>query len=375
MDRWALFVDAGYLLTVGAMAVHGTRRRDAVSWDYRGLLELLTTLAAQRTQLPGLRTYWYETTSEGKRAPDHDVLADISGLKLRVGPARSGRREGIAVMAYRDLTTLAREHAVCDAVVVSGDEQMVRAVTDAQDFGMRVTGTHVRVDGHWTISPALRQEYDDLFDVVAAELRPYADLPRAAETAAVAAAPLGNGQVSPGAVSTQRPATSGRKHQAPPEDPPPQPMPSPGPHHSDPEQPPSAGSTRSTRWPRSLEPPLPETLRPPEASQPEQSAPRKDPSHPGGGDQPPQQSGMPTLAEAVRGAHEEGRDFGASVARDAPSLWLEAVLARKPRMPADLDARLMQDSALPMDFLLHDEVRHALRRGFWQALEQRSGRD
>src|SRR5256884_5420921 len=55
---------------------------------------------------------------------------------------------------------------------------------------------------------------------------------------------------------------------------------------------------------------------------------------------------------------------------DAPALWLEAVLARKPRMPSDLEARLLQDSSLPIDSLLHDEVRHALRRGFWDALER-----
>jgi len=80
--------------------------------------------------------------------------------------------------------------------------------------------------------------------------------------------------------------------------------------------------------------------------------------------------GGASLAEAVQAAHEEGQEFGASVARDAPALWLEAVLARKPRMPSDLEARLLQGSALPIDFLLHDEVRHALRRGFWDALER-----
>jgi hypothetical protein len=77
-----------------------------------------------------------------------------------------------------------------------------------------------------------------------------------------------------------------------------------------------------------------------------------------------------SLSEAVQAAHEEGQEFGASVARDAPALWLEAVLARKPRMPSDLEARLLQGSALPIDYLLHDEVRHALRRGFWDALER-----
>ena len=81
-------------------------------------------------------------------------------------------------------------------------------------------------------------------------------------------------------------------------------------------------------------------------------------------------AGGPSLSEAVQAAHEEGQEFGASVARDAPALWLEAVLARKPRMPSDLEARLLQGSALPIDFLLHDEVRHALRRGFWDALER-----
>jgi len=83
---------------------------------------------------------------------------------------------------------------------------------------------------------------------------------------------------------------------------------------------------------------------------------------------PPQP--VPSLADAVQSAHEEGQEFGSSVARDAPALWLEAVLARKPRMPSDLEARLLQGSSLPIDFLLHDEVRHALRRGFWDALER-----
>jgi hypothetical protein len=80
-------------------------------------------------------------------------------------------------------------------------------------------------------------------------------------------------------------------------------------------------------------------------------------------------SGPVSLTDAVQSAHEEGKEFGESVAREAPALWLEAVLARKPRMPSDLEARLLQGSALPIDFLLHDEVRHALRRGFWDALE------
>jgi len=83
----------------------------------------------------------------------------------------------------------------------------------------------------------------------------------------------------------------------------------------------------------------------------------------------PGQPGAISLPDAVKAAHSEGYSFGESVGRDAPGLWLEAVLARKPRMPSDLEARLLQGSVLPIDSLLHDEVRHSLRRGFWDALE------
>jgi len=72
----------------------------------------------------------------------------------------------------------------------------------------------------------------------------------------------------------------------------------------------------------------------------------------------------------VNVARREGNDFAESIARDAPALWLEAVLVRRPRLPSDLEARLLQGSALPIDFLLRDEVREALRQGFWEALER-----
>lgn len=464
MDRCALFVDAGYVLADGAMAVHGTRRRDAVSWDYSGLLELLNGISFEHTRLPLLRCYWYEVTAEGRRAPEHDALADIPGLKLRLGRVRPGRREGVDLMAYRDLTTLAREHALCDAVLVSGDEDMVHAVTEAQDYGVRVTGVHVAVDGNWTISRTLRQECDELIEVVAPQLRPYVNLLHGVDTSSP---PLSNGQAHSGPLSgnlhhaptggaqrmrghasahsgpqampsahagqhreqgfpnlmpghpsgptympeygpgpggqgpeqppgdAQPPGDPGRaqgpsgpfpqQHQFPPTGPPPA-QPPYEPAHS----PPSHGMQSPYGPPPAPSSEAPPGYGPPSAPSPEVSGPQGAPSSPspqvppsqptgpgqsaqqGVSAQPGQsqeQTGSPTLSDAVQAAHQEGRDFGDSVARDAPALWLEAVLARKPRMPSDLEARLLQGSSLPIDFLLHDEVRHALRRGFWEALE------
>ena len=68
MDRCALFVDAGYVLGDGAMAVHGTRNRESVSWDYAGVIEVLQNVARNHTGLPLLRCYWYEATVEGRRS-------------------------------------------------------------------------------------------------------------------------------------------------------------------------------------------------------------------------------------------------------------------------------------------------------------------
>ena len=147
MDRCALFVDAGYVLADGAMAVHGTRRRDSVSWDYSGLLKLLAGISRDQTGLPLMRCYWYEATVEGRRSREHDLLADLPGLKLRLGRMRPGRREGVETEIHRDLITLARNGAICDAVIISAEEDLSEVVAEVQDLGVRVILLHIAVDG------------------------------------------------------------------------------------------------------------------------------------------------------------------------------------------------------------------------------------
>ncbi|MFJ2028278.1 NYN domain-containing protein [Streptosporangium sp. NPDC087985] len=393
MDRCALFVDAGYLLADGAMAVHGTRHREAVSWDYPGLLKLLSNLSKERTGLPLLRCYWYEASVEGRRTAEHDALADIPGLKLRLSRIRPGRREGVDAQVHRDLMTLARNNAVCDAVVVSGDEDLAQVVCDAQDLGIRVTVVHITADGSWAVSRSLRQEGDDLIEIGGSHLRPYVSLAGGVvETPPLGNGhqPVGNGQVAappttndngapPTAPSAPRPAPAppqpalpsypSYNHEPPPAPAPPQqapalspsplPVPSPLPAPNGPTGPmpatPQYGSGNTGSMPSYQPGQLGAYTGPQAAPVPVQNM---------------ANSSTTTLSDAVKAAHKEGHDFGESVAKDAPALWLEAVLARKPRMPSDLEARLLQGSSLPIDFLLHDEVRHALRRGFWDALER-----
>jgi uncharacterized LabA/DUF88 family protein len=406
VDRCALFVDASYLLADGAMAVHGTRRRESVSWDFSGLLQLLSNLARERTGLPLLRCYWYEATVEGRSSPEHDSLADLPGIKLRLSRIRPGRREGVDTEIHRDLMTLARNGGVADAVVVSGDEDIAQVIAEAQDHGVRVTVVHVAVDGNWTISRVLRHECDDLIEIGSAHLRPYVNLLAGGDTSAP---PLANGHSAGSGGGALSPLHPPSRHAGPP---PSTPITSPPPQLGGPSTStpslgrPSTGSnlpapplrstpthaapTPTSSSPSSIIPPKPSSGPPSSApgrtsgggsgsgsGQPgNNSGPQyvQQPVGPYTGpqqiQQPSQQQSTPTLSDAVKSAHQEGQDFGESVARDAPALWLEAVLARKPRMPSDLEARLLQGSSLPIDFLLHDEVRHALRRGFWDALER-----
>jgi NYN domain len=181
VDRCAVFVDAGYVLADGAMAVHGTRQRDSVSWDYAGLVKLLTGLSRDRTGLPVLRCYWYEATVEGRRSSEHNALADLPGVKLRLGRMRPGRREGVEAEMHRDLTALARNHAVSDAVIVSAEEDLAEVVAEVQEFGLRVVIVHIMADGNWTVPRPLRQECDDIVEISGAHLRPFVDLIAGAE--------------------------------------------------------------------------------------------------------------------------------------------------------------------------------------------------
>jgi hypothetical protein len=208
VDRCALFVDAGYALSDGALAVHGTRHRDSVSWDYAGLLKLLAELARDRTGLPVLRCYWYEATVDSRRTPEHETLADIPGVKLRLGKVRPGRREGVETEIRRDLTALARNKAVTDVLIVSAEEDLSQVISDVQDQGIKVAILHISGDGDETASRALRQECDDVIQISAQHLRPYVDLIPGAEPTSrdgaasrYAASTVSGGHVSAGSAS------------------------------------------------------------------------------------------------------------------------------------------------------------------------------
>src|SRR5580704_13313785 len=183
VDRCALFVDAGYVLGDGAMAVHGTRNRESVSWDYAGVLQVLGNVARDHTGLPLLRCYWYEATVEGRRSSEHEILAGLPGVKLRLGKMKPGKREGVETEIHRDLTTLARNRAISDVLLVSAEEDLAQVIADVQDLGIRVMIAQISVDGNWTVSRTLRQQCDDVVQIDGTQLQPYVELIVGAEPA------------------------------------------------------------------------------------------------------------------------------------------------------------------------------------------------
>lgn len=140
MDRYALFVDAGYLYAEGGKLCCGTPSRLGFTLDVADFNLMLRKLASEHCGLNPLRTYWYDGAREGIRTTVHQEIAALPNVKLRLGGInQQGQQKGVDALVYRDLMTLAHAHAISDAFILAGDEDVREGVRTAQDQGVRVT--------------------------------------------------------------------------------------------------------------------------------------------------------------------------------------------------------------------------------------------
>ena len=140
MDRYAIFVDAEYLYTEGGMLCCNSPERQEILLYGLGANDFLIGLASDVCDLQPLRTYWYDSSRDGVSTPAQQLVATLPNMKLRLqtGTARDVQASLGAAMR-RDLSTLARERAICDAFLLSADEDLLDCVTEVQDQGLRVT--------------------------------------------------------------------------------------------------------------------------------------------------------------------------------------------------------------------------------------------
>lgn len=139
MNRTAIFVDAGYFFAQGSNCLTGKKQpRGNLQLDIGRLLEYLEKFSEKITGNPLLRIYWYDGTSTGP-TPQHLAMAIKANLKLRLGFVNSvGEQKGVDSLIVTDIITLARNGAMSDAILFSGDEDLRVGVQQAQEYGVRV---------------------------------------------------------------------------------------------------------------------------------------------------------------------------------------------------------------------------------------------
>jgi uncharacterized LabA/DUF88 family protein len=172
LDRSAIFVDAGYLFASGSKLISGERQtRSQLQLDHARVLELLTALAHELTGLPLLRVYWYDGATSGPN-PAHVALAYRPHLKLRLGLVNDAGQQGVDELLTSDLTTLARQRAIADAVILTGDDDLRPAVEEAQSFGVRVHLLGIAPQRE-NQAAALVQAADTVRELLEAEVRSF----------------------------------------------------------------------------------------------------------------------------------------------------------------------------------------------------------
>lgn len=167
MHRFAIFIDAGYLFAQGSTALTGSKvSRANLSLSAKSVIEELKSFAS--TRLNGyslLRIYWYDGIRTGSAmSAEQTAIADMDDIKLRLGFINGqGQQKGVDSLIVTDLIELARQKAIGEAVLLSGDEDVRVGVQIAQNYGVRIhlLGIH---PARGSQSPTLRQEADTTFE-------------------------------------------------------------------------------------------------------------------------------------------------------------------------------------------------------------------
>lgn len=143
MDRVAVFVDAGCLFAQGSQELCGRKlERRHLSLDHRALIDALKEFAERTSGLPLLRIYWYDGTSQGPTS-QHNALADQANMKVRLGFVNTaGQQKGVDSLVVTDMITLARNRAMAECVLLSGDERHQSRCSAGS--GVRGTGPPAR---------------------------------------------------------------------------------------------------------------------------------------------------------------------------------------------------------------------------------------
>ena len=139
LARYAVMVDVGYIFAAAGELLLATSSRRDFRVDAVPLIQAVSKHADELVRGELLRVYWYDAARDRVPTIDQRVIAQMPLVKLRLGNLNArGQQKGVDAQIRADMEALARHHAITDAVLVAGDEDMVPAVEAAQAYGVRV---------------------------------------------------------------------------------------------------------------------------------------------------------------------------------------------------------------------------------------------
>ncbi|RYY93575.1 MAG: NYN domain-containing protein [Comamonadaceae bacterium] len=145
MNRYVLMVDAGYLLRQAVEMVSqraSSSRADLDIPDPAALMEALLAKSRTTLNLAGkelLRIYWYDGVMVNGFTAQQKAIMQVDDVQFRAGTIDwRGQQKGVDSLIVTDLIELTTHHAICDAVLVTGDSDLAVGMELAQRRGVRI---------------------------------------------------------------------------------------------------------------------------------------------------------------------------------------------------------------------------------------------
>lgn len=374
-----MFVDAGYLTLSTKALLVGSDSPRKIRADRPALIAAIRGLAVAETGLPLLRIYWYDAAPNRTPYPDQRELARFEDVKLRLGNLRvrdDGRvaQKGVDADLHADMTSLARNRGASDFVLLSGDEDLLRAVDEVQGYGVRM---HL-----WGVDSAEGSGNQSLELIAAADRWHVLDAQwlRAVYTVLPDRSELAAGVAEVAAASTVPVVDGGGEPAAP------------TPAEGEPEAPQPEAAPDEEHEPARPTPALIAAVsHRPSAPPVQQLASSLRYTSTGSGSHYVRSdrdngflrlSDLSTRDERARDAEEDarregddafsiGRTYGTRWRRRATQEAIERVVRRFPGVPKVIDAELLRYAdSRGADTWNAESVKHAVRDGFWAALRE-----
>ena len=124
----------------GASRLTGSSLRRGVSVNYDLLVRKLTAHVAEQSASKLLRVYWYDAAPNATPDAEQQFIAGLPHVKLRLGRVgMEGEQKGVDLRIGLDMVGHSRNRAVESIYLVSGDDDLTEAVEEAQAQGVLVT--------------------------------------------------------------------------------------------------------------------------------------------------------------------------------------------------------------------------------------------